>query len=298
MTEAVSERDADDDPILRIGCAMWADRRWVGHYFPSDTPAGRELVPYSTWCTAVEGNTSFYGLPSADRVSRWAADAPDGFRFVFKLPRSITHEHRLRNVEAELDEFLHRMAPLAERASPFSIQLPGSFEPADLPVLAAFLRAAPTDVKWAVEVRHREFCLGGGEERRLNDLLATVGAERIIIDTRAVFAGPCDTPEEREAFERKPRIPVRPVAIGDTPIVRYIGQTDPEANPHWWSKWVLKVCQWLAEGRSPIVFIHTPDNAVAPDLARRFHSEVAAHVPRLAPLPNPLAPAAQMKLIE
>jgi uncharacterized protein YecE (DUF72 family) len=298
MSQSASGRDIGTRPELRVGCAMWADRRWVGRYFPGDTPAGRELVPYSTWCTAVEGNTSFYGLPNQQSVARWAEDCPERFRFMFKLPQTITHQHRLRNVEEDLSTFLDRLAPLGDRATPFSVQLPASFQPDDLPALAAFLRSAPTEHRWAVEVRHRSFCEGGDDERRLNDLLATVGAERILIDTRAVFAGPCSTPEEREAFERKPRLPVRPVAIGKTPVVRFIGQTDPEANPGWWSKWVPKVAQWLNEGRSPIVFIHTPDNAVAPELARRFHAEVAVRVPDLLPLPEPLAAASQMKLID
>ncbi len=283
--------------LLRVGCAMWADRQWVGPYFPTDTPNGRELAAYSTWCTAVEGNTTFYGLPSTETVRRWADDGPTDFRFMFKLPRTVTHDRRLRSSEFELREFLERLEPLGERASPFSIQLPATFGPEDLPVLARFLDNAPNGYRWAVEVRHKLFCQGGQEERRLNDLLAAAGAERVIIDTRAVFAGPCRTPEEREAFERKPRLPVRPVAIGPSPVVRFIGQTDPDANPEWWSKWVPKVAQWLGEDRSPIVFIHTPDNAVAPELARRFHGEVAALVPGLEPLPEPTTSADQLKLI-
>ena len=289
---------SDPAPILRVGCAMWADRNWVGRFFPSDTPAGGELVPYSSWCTSVEGNTTFYGLPSPSTVSRWARDAPQSFRFVFKVPLVVTHERRLRNASAEVGEFLERLAPLGQRAETLSVQLPASFGPGDLTALGTFLRSVPSDRRWAVEVRHPNFCDGGDEERRLNDLLAELGAERIIIDTRAVFAGPCETPEEREAFERKPRLPVRPVAIGTTPIVRFIGQTDPSANPAWWSKWVPKVAQWLREGRSPIVFLHTPDNAVAPELARQFHAEVAAVVEHLAPLPQPMVPAAQMNLLD
>lgn len=284
-------------PTLRVGCAMWANRAWIGRYFPTDTPAGRELVPYSSWCTAVEGNTTFYGLPSPATVERWVGDAPAEFRFLFKLPHAVTHQRRLRNVDVELAEFLDRLAPLGPRAQPFSIQLPASFEPSDLPTLAEFLARLPADTRWGVEVRHPAFCDGADDERRLNDLLATHRAERIIIDTRAVFAGPNRTPEEREAFERKPRLPVRPVAIADNPIVRFIGQTAPEANPTWWSKWVPKVVQWLAEGRSPTVFIHTPDNAVAPELARRFHREVAGGYPDLAPLPEPILPASQQRLI-
>ncbi len=277
---------------------MWAYRAWIGRYFPTDTATGRELTAYSSWCTAVEGNTTFYGLPAANTVARWASDAPAEFRFMFKLPELITHKQRLRNCGDALAEFLDRLDPLGERAAPFSIQLPASFGPGDLQTLARFLAVVPVaEHRWAVEVRHPEFCAGADAERRLNDLLADHGAERIIIDTRAVFAGPCETPAEREAFERKPRLTVRPVAIGQYPVVRFIGQTDPEANPHWWAKWVPKVAQWLDEGRSPTVFLHTPDNDVAPELARRFHGEVAALVDDLASLPEPIQPASQQTLL-
>jgi uncharacterized protein YecE (DUF72 family) len=276
---------------------MWAHRPWVGRYFPADTQQGRELAAYATWCTAVEGNTSFYGLPSPAAVARWAEDAPEEFRFVFKVPQTVTHQRRLRNVADEVTEFLDRIAPLGGRADPISVQLPASFGPTDLAVLDSFLSGVTTEHSWAVEVRHPDFSPGGDHERQLHDLLAERRAERIIIDTRAVFAGPRVTEAEKEAFERKPRLPVRPVAIGNTPIVRFIGQTDPEANPVWWSKWVPKVAQWLDEGREPIVFIHTPDNDVAPELARQFHAEVAALAPQVADLPEPTVAASQLKLI-
>ena len=283
--------------VLRVGCAMWADRRWIGTFFPADTPVGQELAAYSTWCTAVEGNTTFYGVPNANTVARWAAEAPESFRFMFKLPRTVTHEKRLRGCAPEVAEALDRLAPLGERAAPWSIQLPGSFGPDDLGVLVAFLESLPIGPSWAVEVRHPGFFVGGGAERALNDELARLGVERIVIDTRAVFAGPRETPAEIEAVDRKPDLPVRPVAIGPNPVVRFIGQTRPDANPAWWAKWVPKVAQWLEEGRSPTVFIHTPDNAVAPALARQFHAEVAALVPDLQPLPEPSTAASQLRLL-
>lgn len=276
---------------------MWALRDWVGRYFPPETPPGRELRAYATWCTAAEGNTTFYGLPRPATVERWAEDAPDGFRFLFKLPRTVTHDRRLRQADAEVAEFLDRLAPLGDRAAPFSIQLPASFGPDDLPVLDQFLATCSAEHRWAVEVRHQAFTDGGEDERRLNDVLAARHVDRIIIDTRAVLAGPRDTAAEREAHERKPRLTVRPVAVGQQPIVRFIGQTDAEANPRWWSKWVPKVAQWLDEGRSPIVFIHTPDNLVAPELARRFHAEVAERWPGLEALPEPERPASQLRLL-
>ena len=276
---------------------MWADRRWVGTLFPAATRPGEELAAYATWCTAVEGNTTFYALPDDASVARWTEQTPEDFRFCFKLPRDITHDRRLRNVDPLLREFLDRLSPLGPRLGPTWIQLPPSFGPEDLPVLDTFLAGLPSDWTWGVEVRNRAFEADGPAERALNDLLHQRGVERVIIDTRAVFAGPRETPAEIEAFERKPRLRVRPVALGPNPVVRFIGQTDHAANPPFWEPWVAKVAQWVTEGRRPIVFIHTPDNARAPQHAREFHRDVAAAVP-LDPLPEPLRAERQADLFD
>ena len=159
-------------------------------------------------------------------------------------------------------------------------------------MLARFLGDVPDEFDWAVEVRHLAF-FEGDEERRLNDLLFTNSVDRIVLDSRAVFAGPCVTEAEKEAFANKPRVPAKAVAIGDTPIVRFIGQTNPDANPEFWKPWVDTVQRWLRDGRSPIVFIHTPDNIAALELAHRFHEEVRLLVPELAPLPSLIEPAEQ-----
>lgn len=265
---------------------MWADRRWVGTLFPADTRPGEELRAYATWCTAVEGNTTFYALPDEAAVARWGDQTPPTFRFCFKVPRTISHDRRLRNADRELAEFMRRLEPLGPRLGPTWIQLPPSFGPEDLPALDAFLAGLSTEWVWGVEVRNRAFEADGAAERDLNDLLHGHGVERVLIDTRAVFAGPRETPAEIEAFERKPRLRVRPVALGPNPVVRFIGQTDHAANPAFWEPWVAKVAQWVGEGRQPVVFIHTPDNERAPEHARDFHRDVAAAVD-IAPLPNP-----------
>jgi uncharacterized protein YecE (DUF72 family) len=275
---------------------MWADRRWVGPLFPPDTRSGEELSVYATWCTAVEGNTTFYALPDATTVDRWRDQAPADFQFCFKVPRTVSHDRRLRGSDDLMADFVRRLDPLGSRLGPTWIQLPPSFGPDDLDVLDAFLARLSADWSWGVEVRHRAFEAEGSHERALNDLLSDRGVERVLIDTRAVFAGPRVTAAEIEAFERKPRLRVRPVALGRRPIVRFIGQTDHAANPPFWQPWVTKVVQWIEEGRSPIVFIHTPDNARAPDHARDFHAAVAAELPSLDPLPEPRRAATQPDL--
>ncbi len=275
---------------LGVGCPMWANRDWVGRYLPSDTPTGGELAAYARVCNAVEGNTTFYALPSPDTVLRWRDVTPEGFRFMLKLPRTITHDRRLRDVGGELREFVERFVPLTDRLGPCSVQLPASFGPDDVGVLQGFLAALPANFSWSVEVRHPAFHAGGDHERALNDLLHEHGIDRVIFDSRPVFAGPQETDEEREAWENKPRLPVRAVATANQPIVRFIGQTDPAANPEFWMPWVDRVARRIADGRRPLVFLHTPDNVVAPAMCRDFYADVAevAEIPDL-PLAPPVA---------
>lgn len=272
--------------MLRVGAPMWSHQSWVGRHFPADTVD--QLASYATWCNAVEGNTTFYAIPAADTVSRWSEQAPSDFRFCFKLPRTITHDRRLRQAREELHRFLEAIAPLADRCGPVQIQLPPSFGPDDMCALVDFVERLPSHWPWAVEVRHPEFFPGGQAERPLNDLLAAHGVNRVLLDSRPLFSGPCETAAEVEAFAKKPRVGVRPVATGSSPLVRFIGLADLEANPDHWDQWLPKVAEWLASGLQPYFFAHTPDNLDSPILNRRFHDAVAQRVPNLAPLPEPV----------
>ena len=92
---------------------------------------------------------------------------------------------------------------------------------------------------------------------------------------------------EQEAWDRKPRLPRRTRALTGQPIVRYLGRDSVEDTVEGWRPWTEVVAGWLREGRSPTVFLHTPDNHDAPALARRFHDDVRALVPGLDALPEP-----------
>ncbi|GIF03810.1 DUF72 domain-containing protein [Actinoplanes siamensis] len=261
---------------------MWSLKAWQSRF-----AAGDRLRAYAQWCNAVEGNTTFYATPARETVATWAAQTAADFRLIPKLPRRITHELRLSGFEAELRTFLDAVEPLGPRAPALWIQLPGSFGPGDLAVLARFLRSMPSAFRYAVEVRHPEFFTA---PRGLEEVLANAGAEWIPFDTTAFFATPPTSDAERDAWLKKPRMPRRDTALTDRPIVRYLGRDDPARTVAGWQPWVATVAGWLREGRSPTFFVHTPDNADAPELARRFHAEVRARVPGLPALPEPTPP--------
>lgn len=272
---------------------MWTHRDWPGRSIPSSTRTGEELAAYSRVVNAVEGNTTFYALPRPEVAQRWAESVPPDFRFMFKLPQEVTHHRKLRGATDLVWSFLDVLQPLHSRMRPVAIQLPAAFAPSDLGVLDSFLEDLPREFSWAVEVRHPGFFENDDVERSLNDLLHRHDANRIILDSRALFAGPRSTPAEHDAFENKPRVPVRAVAPSTQPIVRFIAQTAVDANPPFWAPWVRTVRRWIEDGKQPIVFLHTPDNVAAPELARRFHAEVTAESERIAPLPDAPAVAEQ-----
>lgn len=273
---------------LHVGCAMWAHAAWPGRHLPQPLPQRERLRAYAQRCNAVEGNTTFYATPALETVAAWAAQTPEDFRFLLKLPRTVTHESRLgEDAAAPLRSFLTAIPPLGPRLHALWVQLPASFGPADLSALAAFLHRMPGSHRYAVEVRHRAFFEDERWTQRLERLLGDVGAEWVDLDTTVLYQSPPSTEAEREAWTKKPRLPRRMRALTAHPVVRYIARDDPALTVAGWAPWVERVAQWLAEGRSPTFFVHTPDNADAIALARDFHAAVRARVPALAPLPEP-----------
>jgi uncharacterized protein YecE (DUF72 family) len=266
---------------------MWTLPSWQGRFIAPRLPARERLRSYAAWCNAVEGNTTFYAIPERDTVATWAEQTAPEFRFVLKLPRLVTHERRLGGVEREMRAFLDAVEPLGPRAHALWVQLPRSFAPADVPVLRSFLRRIPPEHRCAVEVRDPAFFTDSRATGSLEEALATVGAEWIPFDTTVLFADPPTSEAERDAWAAKPRTPRRASALTDRPIVRYLGRDDTAHTVRGWQFWVAVVAGWLREGRSPTVFIHTPDNSDAPALARRFHTEVRRRVPAIEPLPEP-----------
>jgi uncharacterized protein YecE (DUF72 family) len=273
---------------LHVGCAMWSYAAWQGRYLPHPLAAHERLSAYASWCNAVEGNTTFYATPSVETVRSWAGQTAPDFRFVLKLPKVVTHERRFAQVEEPVRAFLAAVEPLGPRVHALWVQLPPSFGPGDVGALASFLRRMPRSYRYCVEVRDRAFFDDTRARDDLERALGQVEAEWMPFDTTALFATPPGSAGEREAWAKKPRLPLRQRALTDRPVVRYIGRDDNASTIAGWQHWLDPVAGWLREGRDPTVFIHTPDNVDALELARRFYDDVRARVPGLEPLPEPV----------
>jgi len=268
-----------------LGCPSWSEPAWRSSLYPANARSTDFLALYGQVFNAVEGNTTFYARPSAETVQRWAELMPAHFRFCAKLPRDISHEGDLRDQLGATESFLRLLQPLGVRVAPLWLQLPATFGPQRLAELAAFI-AELNGRALAVEVRHPAFFAKGEEERALNRLLLSQGVERICLDPRALFSCRSDAPAVRHAQSRKPRVPPRPAAFTQFPQVRFIGHPELEANDPFLIPWLDKVAAWIEEGRTPYVFLHTSDNRLAAQLARRFHEQLSKRLPGLPALPE------------
>lgn len=122
---------------IRIGTAGWSIPSASADRAPFE---GAHLQRYAHVLTCAEINSSFHRPHRANVYARWAASTPQDFRFAVKLPRTVTHDLRLRGTGNRLDAFFEECAGLGEKLSVVLMQLPPSFA-FDRRVAATFLRA-------------------------------------------------------------------------------------------------------------------------------------------------------------
>jgi uncharacterized protein YecE (DUF72 family) len=110
--------------MIYIGTAGWSIRSEHAVMFGAGMS---HLQRYATRFNAVEINSSFYRPHRPATYARWAASVPEHFRFAVKMPRTITHEKRLLDIDEELARFAGEVSALGEKLGPVLIQLPPSF---------------------------------------------------------------------------------------------------------------------------------------------------------------------------
>jgi uncharacterized protein YecE (DUF72 family) len=137
---------------LRVGTSGYQYKHWKGSFYPKELPAREWFAYYTRYFDTVEINNTFYGLPSAETFSAWRKQAPPEFLYGLKFSRYGSHLKRLKDPRATIRNFLRPAARLGKFFGPILVQLPPNWR-VDVDRLAAFLRAAPGSVRWAVEFR-------------------------------------------------------------------------------------------------------------------------------------------------
>jgi uncharacterized protein YecE (DUF72 family) len=157
-----------------IGCASWSLPKAMQTRFAAE---GSHLQRYAARLPAVEINSSFHRPHANATYARWAASVPPHFRFSVKLPRTITHQHKLRDCALLVDDFLAQASGLGERLGCLLVQLPPSLA-LDEPAATVFFDHLRS--RWSgpvsAEPRHASWFTPEGDallaERRVARVLA------------------------------------------------------------------------------------------------------------------------------
>ena len=94
---------------VTVGTAGYSYPAWAGGFYPRGLPAAEQLGYYAGQFPAVEINSTFYRVPTADQLLKMAAKVPAGFRFTLKVPRAASHEFD----PADLPNFANAATALA-----------------------------------------------------------------------------------------------------------------------------------------------------------------------------------------
>lgn len=185
-----ASRPAAPRPVL-LGCAGWSLPSAVKAEFSAP---GSHLTRYASRFNAVEINSSFYRPHRPATYARWAASVPEGFRFCVKLPKAITHEHKLVGFGSLLKTFLGEVACLGAKLGCLLVQLPPSLEykPA---VAARFFARLRTLHPGAVvlEPRHRTWFAERAEVMLIKHCISRVAADPAPVAAAAHASGWPDT---------------------------------------------------------------------------------------------------------
>ncbi len=146
-------------PEILIGTSGYDYPEWRGVFYPAGLKRADFLPYYATQFNALELNSSFYNMPTAERLLSFWERSGGALKFSVKANRLLTHEIG-RGWKSAAQEFLSALKPLAQNESLASalFQFPQSFHYTDqnrmyLSALLAQFRGLPA----VVEFRHAEW---------------------------------------------------------------------------------------------------------------------------------------------
>lgn len=141
--------------MIQIGLTGWSDHPTI------ITQPKNKLVEYASHFPIVELDSSFYAIPSEDRISQWIKQSPDSFHFIVKAYGPLTQHARRADESKPLKQlfqiFQQRFKPMLEsgKLNAFLFQFPSYFTCVKENV--TYLRKVRTlmgEVPIAVEFRH------------------------------------------------------------------------------------------------------------------------------------------------
>ena len=266
-----SENNLNEFPKIYVGCPVWSNKEWRNKIYPSNAKTEDFLKYYSSQFNAIELNTTHYNPADEATIQKWKAlasqkDSRKDFKFCPKFPQPISHERIfLKKAKMLSDSFCETISSFGENLGLSFLQLPPTFEPRHLDLLAYFLEDFPTNIPLSIEFRHADW-FRNDSFSKATDLLEKYNISTVITDV----AGRRDV--------------LHQTLTNDKIMVRFVGNTTTTdtknlLHPTDYTRidaWVKCLSVWIEQGLREIYFFcHEPnDNISSPELAVYFIKEL------------------------
>lgn len=128
-------------------------------FYPPEFKEASRLHYYASMQRSLEINQSFYTIPRAVTMAKWADEVHEDFRFSFKLFKGFTHDRAFNYSDDDLERFMHAISAVGRQAGCLLVQLPPSASTAVWPQLhrlLSLIRQHDPAGRWkiALEVRN------------------------------------------------------------------------------------------------------------------------------------------------
>jgi len=249
--KTLAASDRSDDISIKVGCAKWANRGWMGRLYPPKTPDKEFLNEYCKHFNTIELNSSFYVIPKLDDVKRWRDQVegrPD-FTFCPRFPQSITHIRRLANAEEQTTQFYEALRGFGDKLGGLILQLSDNYTPKSFDKLKAYLEALPTSTPVFVELRNKEWFKEAEAREIIFDTLHKLNIGTVITDA----AG------RRDCAHMELTTPET--------MIRFVGSNLHPTDYIRADAWVQRIKSWKEKGLKRLwFFVHQLDENNSPEM--------------------------------
>ena len=227
---------------------------WLGNFYPQFCPQADFLQYYASQFKTVEIDSTWYRIPSAQTVAKWARITPKDFVFTAKFPQAVTHEGDLGSRAENALAFIDVMRGLDSKLGALLLQFPYSFKPEEHKLLTGLLDVLPKDMPIAVELRNKHWLTEDlfGELRRRD--LALCLADHPWVPRLA---------EKTADFQYIRMLGDRKKIESDFSHIRF----DREKELQWWRE---VISDFAGQGGNIFVFFNNHYSGHAPTTARRL----------------------------
>ncbi len=261
--KTLAEAKGKGDLQVRVGCAKWGRKEWLGKIYPPKTKEANFLDEYVKHFDCIELNATFYNIYGPEEIQKWKDKATinPNFKFCPKFSQRITHMRRMKNADEITTQYYEGILAFGETLGPLFLQVGDNYTPKSLPDMKGYLQRLPMDVPVFVEVRHKEWYSVPSVRSEFFHMLHELNIGAVITDAagrRDVVHMELPTPH---AF------------------IRFVGNSLDPTDYKRVDDWVERISQWKDMGLQSVwFFMHQHDERYSPELADYVSEQFNKHL--------------------